>query len=90
MREIRSSGSVRGGAGNIPAYSARDLDQRRGTARIGFIEAVEAGIAVGVQEAATAGEQGSRMLALAVGRVQIADRRRRRSAPRTFVANQRP
>jgi hypothetical protein len=33
MREIRSSGSVRGGAGNIPAYSAegeRDRIERRG------------------------------------------------------------
>jgi hypothetical protein len=49
---------------------ARDLDQRRRAARVGFIEAVEAGIAVGVQEAATAGEQSPRMLALAVRRVE--------------------
>jgi hypothetical protein len=33
MREIRSSGSVRGGAGNIPAYSAGGLDDRAVFAR---------------------------------------------------------
>jgi len=42
-------------------------------------------LAVGVQEAATAREQRPRMLAFAVGRVEVADRRRGRPAPRTLV-----
>src|ERR1700687_3327561 len=46
---------------------AGDLDQRcRAAWRIGLAQPVEAGVAVGMQEAATAGEQRPGMLALAV------------------------
>ena len=45
MREICTSGSVRGGDGNILAYSALGLDDRRGLA---FAEVELAVTAVGV------------------------------------------
>jgi len=62
---------------------ACDLDEPSvAAARVGLVEAVEAGVPVGVEKAMAAFEQRPRMLALAVGRVEIADRRRRRSAPR--------
>jgi hypothetical protein len=70
---------------------ACDLDQPSvAAARVGLIEAVEAGVAVGVQETMAAFEQRPRMLALAVGRVEIADRRRRRSTPGPLVPDQHP
>jgi hypothetical protein len=46
MREIRSSGSVRGGAGNIPAYSAPRLNNP-----VASIEAFESCEAVGMKHA---------------------------------------
>jgi hypothetical protein len=46
MREICTSGSVRGGEGNLPAYSAIDLDHM--TAR-GFVEMVIYGVRVGYE-----------------------------------------
>jgi hypothetical protein len=49
MREIRSSGSVRGGAGNIPAYSAQGGGDRPVHAR-GVIELVVAAVGVGLQD----------------------------------------
>ena len=58
----RLLGDPRAGGGvhveQLPAAvrPARDLDQRRGAARVGFVQAVEAGIAVSVQEASTARE----------------------------------
>jgi hypothetical protein len=47
MREIRSSGSVRGGDGNILAYSARSFNDRSRFA-VGLVELGEAGIGVGL------------------------------------------
>src|SRR5215213_2195138 len=64
MREIRSSGSVRGGVGNDPAYSAeRELDLTR---RPVLEQALEAGVAVHLQHALKLGQVGCRVLALAV------------------------
>ena len=74
MREIRSSGSVRGGAGNDPAYSAERLgDGAAGTG--GFVEAAEAGIRIGLQDPGVAGEMLLGMLAAAIARVMEENRR---------------
>ena len=48
MREIRTSGSVRDGVGNVPIYSALRLDQ----AFVFFLEAGVGGIAIGEQHRA--------------------------------------
>ncbi len=91
MRVIRSSGSVRGGAGDIPAYSARDFGQARNAAlRLRRVEIGEAGVAVGMQEAATARQQRVRVFGLAVRRITIEGSGRRRGAKRTLVAHRRP
>ena len=92
MRVIRSSGSVRGGAGNIPAYSAEGLRQRgrRACLRIGFVEPGEARIGVGMQMAATASQQGMGVLGLAVGRVEVEGRRRRGRSVGPLVSHRRP
>jgi len=62
MREIRSSGSVRGGVGNDPAYSAECVGHGSRRA-LRVVEAVEPGIGIGLQEAGPAGEMALRMLA---------------------------
>src|SRR6266704_7184402 len=49
MREFRTSGSVRGGDGDIPTYSAGDLGHGRGLPVRGLIERPETGIAVSLQ-----------------------------------------
>jgi hypothetical protein len=51
----------------------------------GFGERAIAGIAIDLQHASEALEMGCRTLGLAVRRVDIGDRRRRRSAPRSVV-----
>ena len=70
----------------------RDLGQARSIAahRIGLVETVEAGIAVGVQEAMAAYEQRACMLAFAIRRVEVSHRRRRRAGPGPLVPNQHP
>jgi hypothetical protein len=81
MRVIRSSGSVRGGAGNVPAYSAEgQLDLAC------FGEGTVSGIAVDLQDPTEALKMGHGTLGLAIGRVDISDGRRRRPAPRSVVA----
>ena len=81
MRVIRSSGSVRGGAGDIPAYSAK-----REAHVAPFGERAIAGIAVDLENALEAGEVGDRLRRLAVGRIDIGDCRRVRSAPGPVVS----
>jgi hypothetical protein len=72
MRETCTSGSVRGGDGNVPTYSAGNFEQRRLAAGGGRLEQPrEAGIAVGVQEAAAAAEQRLGADALAVRGVAV-------------------
>jgi hypothetical protein len=61
MRVIRSSGSVRGGDGNIPAYSAEGLDDRAAFA-IGLVELAEPGIGVGLHQSGIPGQMLLRML----------------------------
>jgi len=86
MREIRTSGSVRGGAGDIPAYSARDFDNTaRGAAF--FIERSETRVGVCLQKARPQTEMASRMLAAAIGRVEIGRRWRRVPAKGTVIAD---
>ena len=55
MREIRTSGSVRGGGGNVLTYSARGLEDRP---RLAFrlIEPIEPGISVGLQDTGEPGQ----------------------------------
>ena len=75
MREIRSSGSVRDGVGNDPAYSACRLgDRSRLAARI--VERVEPGERVGLEDCAIIDEMTPWMLATAVAGVEV-DRCRR-------------
>ena len=50
MRVICTSGSVRGGDGNIPAYSARRLEDGAG-ASAGGVQLAVAAIGVGLQNA---------------------------------------
>jgi hypothetical protein len=55
MRVIRSSGSVRGGDGDIPAYSAAGFrDRSRFSIRL--VEHVEPGIGIGLKNPAISGE----------------------------------
>jgi hypothetical protein len=61
MRVIRSSGSVRGGDGNIPAYSAEGGGDRPLWAR-GIVELVVAAVSVGLQNAGEAMKMTGRML----------------------------
>jgi hypothetical protein len=65
MREIRSSGSVRGGVGNDPAYSARRLEDRPRLA-LRVVEPVEPGIGVRLQDAGEPGQMLFGMLAASV------------------------
>jgi hypothetical protein len=69
---------------------ACDLDERRRATDSELVEAVEAGISIGVQEAATTLEQRARVRALAVRRVEVADRRRCRASPGALVPDQHP
>lgn len=65
MREFRTSGSVRGGGGNVPTYSARGLGDRPWLAP-GAVEIVEPGIGVGLQDPAVSGQVPVRMLGRAI------------------------
>ena len=65
---------------------AGDLGHGRGLPVRGLIERPETGIAVGLQEAVEAGQVRARMLALAIGRVAIDDRRRRPAPVGPFIA----
>ena len=70
---------------------AGDLGEARDCGpRIGAEQALEARIAVAVEEALAAFEQGGGVHALAVGRVEIQSRRRGRSRPGPLVAHKRP
>jgi hypothetical protein len=81
MRVIRSSGSVRGGDGDIPAYSAkREAD----VALLG--ERAVAGVAVDLENALEAGKMRDRLRRRPVGRIDIGDRRRVGSAPGAIVS----
>ena len=65
MREIRSSGSVRGGVGNDPAYSAGGFEDRP---RLPFrlVEPIEPGVGVRLQDAGEFSQVPRGMLASAV------------------------
>jgi hypothetical protein len=64
---------------------AKHLGDRRGLAAVSLVQRAKPSIAVGMQEAAEAGQVALRLLALAVGRVAIDDRRRRRSGVGALV-----
>lgn len=80
MRVIRSSGSVRGGDGNIPAYSAEgELDLATfGKLWIGVV-------AIDLQDALEAGKMAEQPLGLAVGCIDIGDAGRIEAAPGPVV-----
>jgi hypothetical protein len=63
MREIRSSGSVRGGVGNDPAYSAGRLADPWLVVGCDLVELGEAAIGIGLQDAAEALQMRLRVLA---------------------------
>jgi hypothetical protein len=71
MREIRTSGSVRGGDGNIPTYSACRQDDFSA-----FRERLEPGITVDLQDAAEPVQMSRRPLRLAVRAVEVDGGRR--------------
>jgi hypothetical protein len=89
MREIRTSGSVRDGDGDIPVYSARDFDN---TARgaVFFIERSKSRIGIRLQKARPGAEMAARMFAAAIGRVEIGGGWRRISAKGLVVAGINP
>jgi hypothetical protein len=89
MREIRSSGSVRGGDGNTPAYSAeRERRRPAGALRIG--KAAVRGIAVGLQHPGIAPQQRFGVIAAASRRVGVYHHGRRSAPPRPVVAGENP
>ena len=65
---------------------AGDLGHDRRLPLGGLVERPEAGIAIGLQEALEAGQMRARMLAFAVGRVAIDDRRWRLAGVGPFIA----
>ena len=83
MRVIRSSGSVRGGDGDIPAYSAGRFPDRTWFS-VWQIQLVVTVIGVGLQDAGVTRQMRLRMLALAIARV-IEDRGGRSCAAERFV-----
>ena len=60
MREICTSGSARGGGGNVPTYSACRLDNRTGLARL-MVQLIEPGISIGLKKARVALEMLARV-----------------------------
>ena len=89
MREICTSGSVRGGDGNILAYSARRLDDDAGLA-MRLVESSEPREGVRLDDAGVGAEPGLGMGAGAVRRVEVGRGRRVRAAEGTIVAYRRP
>jgi len=89
MRVIRTSGSVRGGDGNTPAYSARRLHQRPWLA-VRHVELVVAAEGVGLEDSSIAGEMRLGMPTGAVARVVEHRRRRVWPAERAIVAHINP
>lgn len=69
-----------------------DLREQRGRAGfgIGLVEAAKAGIAVGMEMAAAALQQGAGVLGLTIGRVAIEGRRRRCRSIGPFIAHRCP
>jgi hypothetical protein len=67
MRAIRSSGSVRGGAGNIPAYSAESGRDRPLRARR-IVQLVVAAVGVGLQDPGEAIKMTGGMIVPAIAR----------------------
>ena len=78
MREIRSSGSLRGGVGNAPAYSAEGFGCGTACRRV---EAGEAAVGVGLQDPGLVSQMGFRMLATVVAGIVEEHCRWPRSAP---------
>lgn len=76
MRVIRSSRSVRGGAGNVPAYSA---ECKLNLATLG--ELAIAGIAVDLQDPLEACTMGDWSVGFPIGRIDIGDAWRIDAAP---------
>src|SRR3954471_21805246 len=79
IREICTSGSVRGGDGNISAYSAGCLGDRAGRTT-GGIELPKARVGIGLQDAGVACQKGLRVLTPAIRRVEVGCRWWRRPA----------
>ena len=73
MREICTSGSVRGGGGNVPTYSAQSMCRVAGP--------VEPFVAIGLQQAAEVLQVRLRMLRLAVLAVDVGGGRMARAVP---------
>ncbi|MGX1011796.1 hypothetical protein AB7M69_006153 [Bradyrhizobium japonicum] len=71
MRVIRSSGSVRGGDGNIPAYSACGQPQRHAAFALGPCEPMIALVSVDLKDAVEALEDALSMVTTASWRVVV-------------------
>lgn len=90
MREIRTSGSVRGGAGDIPAYSAKSELQWRLVFTATIRQRVVTGIAVDLQHALKTAERTQRNLPAARWGIDINDTGRLWPVPGPIVARDRP
>jgi hypothetical protein len=64
----------------------KHLGDGGGLAAIGLVKRAEAGITIGMQEAAESGQVPVRVLASAIGRVAVKHRRRRRSGVWALIA----
>lgn len=82
MREIRTSGSVRGEGGDVLTYSARNFDDGSR-----LVELLEAGVGVSQESALVELQVLARVLPLAIGRVSEPDSGRDRVARWPVVAN---
>src|SRR5262249_49361225 len=89
MREIRSSGSVRGGDGDIPAYSAIGEGHGAADARRRGQLLVD-GISIDLEDAVEALEQSGGVLAAAAGGVGIGHGRWITSPPWPIIAGDGP
>ena len=87
MREICTSGSVRGGGGNVPTYSARDFGDRTGPGSGGTVQRLESRISIGLEETGECGHVRRRMLAAAIGAVEVDGSRGCGAAERSVVAH---
>src|SRR5262245_5955664 len=86
MREFCTSGSVRGGDGNIPTYSAGGLGDRSRTT-VCFIEPVEARIGIRLENPRVAVQMTLRVIAGPIARIEKHRCRRIPPPERAIIAN---
>ena len=86
MRETCTFGSVRGGGGNAPTYSASGFDDGTWFSS-GRMKLIEPGISIGLEDPAVVSQMLLRVLSGSVRRVKEQGRWRCRSGERSIIAN---